>query len=43
MSYRKYECPKQPETPLDSVVTIIGVCAAVVTAAFIAFMAWCTL
>lgn len=43
MSYRRYECPRQPETPLDAAATAIGVVVVVLTTVFVLIMAWCTL
>ena len=43
MSYRRYECPKQPETPLDAAATVVGVIVVALATAFVVMMAWCTL
>jgi hypothetical protein len=40
MSYRKYELPKQPRTPLDGPMTAVGVVAIALTFALIALLAW---
>lgn len=41
MSYRKYELPKQPRTPLDEPMTIFGVIGIVSVVLLVGLLLWC--
>lgn len=40
MSYHRYELPRQPRTPLDGPMTVVGAVAIALVFALVALLAW---
>ncbi len=41
MSYRKYELPKQPRTPLDEPMRVFGIIGIVSVMVLVVMLLWC--
>jgi len=43
MSYRRYELPRQPRTPLDSQMTVLGAIGLVSVVLLVGILLWCSM